>query len=52
MPIIAVTTEDMPDGLQKRLQAGMNGYLTKPFTKADFQAVLEHWLPPNEDESC
>lgn len=49
MPIIAVTAQDIPEGFQKCLDAGMNGYLTKPFIKADFQDVLKQWLPTNGD---
>lgn len=45
MPIIAVTAEDMPNNWQKCFEAGMNGYITKPFTKSDFADALRRWLP-------
>jgi CheY-like chemotaxis protein len=51
MPIIAVTAEDMPKGLDKCLEAGMNGYLSKPFTKAEFEDVLKRWLPTTTNTS-
>ena len=49
MPIIAVTAEDEPQDWQRCSDAGMNGYLTKPFSMADFQDVLKRWLPSNSE---
>jgi len=42
-PIIAVTASSDEDDWKNCMNAGMNGYLTKPFLKADFQDVFEHW---------
>lgn len=42
-PIIAVTASSDEDDWKNCMNAGMNGYLTKPFHKADFQDVFEHW---------
>jgi CheY-like chemotaxis protein len=45
MPIIALTAEDSGESFQKCLDAGMNGYLSKPAVTAVLQNVLEVWLP-------
>ncbi len=42
-PIIAVTASSDEDDWKNCMNAGMNGYLTKPFLKADFQEVFEFW---------
>lgn len=42
-PIIAVTASSDEDDWKNCMNAGMNGYLTKPFLRADFQDVFEHW---------
>lgn len=42
-PIIAVTASSDEDDWKNCMNAGMNGYLTKPFLKADFQEVFEYW---------
>lgn len=42
-PIIAVTASSDEDDWKNCMNAGMNGYLTKPFLKGDFQDVFDHW---------
>lgn len=42
-PIIAVTASSDEDDWKNCMNAGMNGYLTKPFLRADFQDVFEYW---------
>lgn len=42
-PIIAVTASSDENDWKNCMNAGMNGYLTKPFLKADFEEVFEHW---------
>lgn len=44
VPIIGITA-DVQKNIQKRCrEAGMDDYLSKPFTKSQLQHVLEHWL--------
>ncbi len=42
-PIIAVTASSEDEDWKNCMNAGMNGYLTKPFLKGDFKNVFEHW---------
>lgn len=42
-PIIAVTASSDEDDWKNFMNAGMNGYLTKPFLKVDFEEVFDHW---------
>lgn len=44
IPIIAVTAGQMDDDEKRCFDAGMNGFITKPFTNADFEDVLKRWL--------
>jgi len=41
LPIIAVTAHALADERQKCLDAGMNGFLSKPFDPADLIAIVE-----------
>jgi len=41
LPIIAVTAHALADERQKCLDAGMNGFLSKPFDPADLIAIIE-----------
>jgi CheY-like chemotaxis protein len=45
LPIIAVTANDIEESSQICLESGMDGYLAKPFSKAEIEKVLKHWLP-------
>ncbi|HPU50644.1 MAG TPA: ATP-binding protein [Burkholderiaceae bacterium] len=44
LPIIALTANALDDDERDCLQAGMNGYLSKPYTLDQLSAVLGHWL--------
>jgi CheY-like chemotaxis protein len=45
VPILALTA-DVMDGVEQRcLEAGMNGYLTKPIQKGPLPAEFEQYLP-------
>jgi|SRR5271155_2809664 len=44
LPIIAITASTEDDDKRKALEVGINAYLSKPFSIADFESVLERWL--------
>ena len=46
LPIIAVTANSTEADRKKCLQAGMNGFLGKPYNLADLHAELSRWLAP------
>ena len=49
MPIIALTA-DVQKGIQDQCRnAGMDGYLGKPFNREQLRNLLETWLPSNKD---
>ncbi len=43
LPIIALTAHALPEERQRCLDAGMNGYVTKPFKPYDLLAAVEGW---------
>jgi len=44
VPIIALTAHSMRGDRQRCVDAGMDDYLAKPFTRAELRRVLERWL--------
>jgi len=45
LPIVALTADALPGTEQKCVDAGMDGYLTKPIDSKALTAVLERFLP-------
>lgn len=46
VPIVALTANVLDDDRTRCLDAGMNGFLTKPLTVPDLVAMLDRWLRP------
>ena len=47
IPIIALTA-DIQKGIREQCRvAGMNDYLSKPFSKADIEEIIHRWSPPH-----
>jgi signal transduction histidine kinase/CheY-like chemotaxis protein len=48
LPIIALTADVLPATEQLCIDAGMDGYLTKPIDLAQLEAAIRKWLPQAE----
>jgi CheY-like chemotaxis protein len=44
IPIIAVTASALPEDEKNAMDAGMNAFMTKPFSRADFDNAIATWL--------
>lgn len=49
IPIIAMTDDSTTQHRERRLAAGMDDGLTKPFSYFELHALLMRWLPPQRD---
>lgn len=50
-PVIAITANAMTGDREACLAAGMDDFISKPFTAANFIAVMEKWAPLNSGKS-
>ncbi|RAJ01644.1 PAS domain S-box-containing protein [Chitinophaga skermanii] len=46
LPIIAVTASAIRGERERCIQAGMNDYLSKPFSESQLFSIIQHYLPP------
>lgn len=47
LPIIAMTADSLPVDKEKCLSAGMNDYVSKPFSPDELLEALAKWIIPN-----
>ncbi|NJK34697.1 MAG: response regulator [Oscillatoriales cyanobacterium SM2_2_1] len=45
LAIIALTANTLPEDRDRCLQAGMNGYLSKPLSRQELADTIDRWLP-------
>ena len=46
IPVVIVSASAMPSDIERLLEAGVSGYLTKPFDLAKFLATVDEFLSP------
>ncbi len=51
-PVIAITADLMQSNRHRCLSAGMDDYVTKPFTEQQLRAVLDRWLSDSDDSDA
>ena len=50
VPIVALTANAMPGDRERCLGAGMDDYLSKPFSERQLREVLERWMVEESDD--
>jgi len=51
MPVVAMTANAMKGDQDKCLAAGMDDYISKPFSEEELQTILARWIPERENSS-
>ena len=49
IPIVALTAHAFEHDRRRCIQAGMDDYLSKPYTQESMSKILGHWLDPEKD---
>jgi len=49
LPVVALTAHALPEDRNRCLQAGMDDYMSKPFSMDELRAVIAQWLPLDDN---
>ncbi len=52
IPIVAMTANCFDGDRERCLEAGMDGYLSKPFTKSEFIEAVRTWARPSRSHTA